>query len=57
MGQTREEAIFMFNNLGRKQCIADSLGGNQIWLTVLTESENWRISLYRVLNDLDEKTD
>ena len=36
------------NRLGRKQEIADSLGGNQLWRTVSAGSENWQTRLYPV---------
>ena len=40
------------NSLGRKQEIADSLEGSQIWRTVSAGSENWRTRLYPVLYSL-----
>ena len=36
------------SSLGRKQKIADSLGGSQIWRRVSAGSENWRTSYYPV---------
>ena len=50
-GQSLQEAIISkHNRSSRKQEIADSLGGSQIWRTVSAGSVNWRTRLYPVQN-------